>query len=428
MRRLAARRTGGPPDNKPGTGRRTVALLAGGLVAALLVVATVVWWPQDRPATPPTSVSTPRASRPPADPAALQKQLDGVVEAGAPGVVGLVRTGERNWQGASGLGDLRGNRPARAGDRFRIGSVTKSFVATVMLQLVGEGRLRLDDNLERWLPGLVPGGEKITARQLLNHTSGLYNYTDDLPEPPRRFRPRELVAIATGHKPLFAPGTQFSYSNTNYILAGMLVERVTGQATCRPAPAAHPPAPGTWRHRAAHHPADTCRPAHPGLCASRRGLAGERRPGPAGRRHRDGHLLGVGGRRDGVHHRRSGPLLPGPAGRPAPHPGAAEADADHGGCQPGWGMEPATDSGWRCCGRDAGWSCGATAGRWRAMGRRPSAPLTPTASWSWRSTCNPSQSPGQPRQPWRTSFAERSAARPGPRRPVPPACPIAVCQ
>jgi D-alanyl-D-alanine carboxypeptidase len=87
----------------------------------------------------------------------------------------------------------------------------------------------LDDNLERWLPGLVPGGEQITARQLLQHTSGLYNYTDDLPEPPRRFRPRELVAIATGHKPLFAPGTQFSYSNTNYILAGLLVERVTGQ-------------------------------------------------------------------------------------------------------------------------------------------------------------------------------------------------------
>jgi D-alanyl-D-alanine carboxypeptidase len=229
MRRLAARRTGGPPDNKPGTGRRTVALLAGGLVAALLVVATVVWWPQDRPATPPTNVSTPRATRPPADPAALQKQLDGVVEAGAPGVVGLVRTGERTWQGASGLGELRAKRPARAGDRFRIGSVTKSFVATVVLQLVGEGRLRQDDHLERWLPGLVPGGEQITARQLLNHTSGLYNYTDDLPEPPRRFQPRELVAIATGHKPLFAPGTQFSYSNTNYILAGLLVERVTGQ-------------------------------------------------------------------------------------------------------------------------------------------------------------------------------------------------------
>jgi len=107
--------------------------------------------------------------------------------------------------------------------------VTKSFVAILVLQLVGEGRLSLDDNLERWLPGLVPKGEQITVRELLNHTSGLYNYTDDLPEPPRRFRPQQLVAIATDHKPLFAPGTEFSYSNTNYILAGLHVERVTGQ-------------------------------------------------------------------------------------------------------------------------------------------------------------------------------------------------------
>ena len=107
--------------------------------------------------------------------------------------------------------------------------MTKSFVATLVLQLVGEGRLSLDDNLERWLPGLVPKGEQITVRELLNHTSGLYNYTDDLPEPPRRFRPQQLVAIATDHKPLFAPGTEFSYSNTNYILAGLHVERVTGQ-------------------------------------------------------------------------------------------------------------------------------------------------------------------------------------------------------
>jgi D-alanyl-D-alanine carboxypeptidase len=229
MRRLAARRTAGAPDNKPGTGRGPMALLAGGLVAALLVVATVVWWPQDRPAAPPAGSSAPRVSRSPTDPATLQRQLDGVVEAGAPGVVGLVRTGERTWQGASGLGDLGAKRPARAGDRFRVGSVTKSFVATLVLQLVAEDRLRLDDNLERWLHGLVPGGERITVRQLLNHTSGLYNYTDDLPEPPRRFRPRELVAIATGHKPLFAPGAQFSYSNTNYILAGLVVERVTGQ-------------------------------------------------------------------------------------------------------------------------------------------------------------------------------------------------------
>jgi D-alanyl-D-alanine carboxypeptidase len=120
--------------------------------------------------------------------------------------------------------------------------VTKSFVATVVLQLVGQGRLGLDDRLQRWLPGAVPGGERITIRQLLNHTSGLYNYTDDLLGPlltkptrqayqqlaARSFAPRALVAMATGHGPLFPPGTRFSYSNTNYILLGLVVERVTG--------------------------------------------------------------------------------------------------------------------------------------------------------------------------------------------------------
>jgi D-alanyl-D-alanine carboxypeptidase len=229
MRRLAAGGEGGLPEGEPSPRRPWVAMLAAGLVAVVvLVVAAVAWWPQDRPAAPPSGSSALRASRPPTDPAVLQEQLDGVVEAGTVGVVGLVRTGGRTWQGASGLGDLGAERPARAGDRFRVGSVTKSFVATLVLQLVGEGRLRLDDTLERRLPGLVPGGEQITVRELLNHTSGLYDYSDDLPEPPRRFRPQELVAIAAGHKPLFAPGTRFSYSNTNYILAGLVVERVTG--------------------------------------------------------------------------------------------------------------------------------------------------------------------------------------------------------
>ena len=182
MSRPAGRQPDDVANKTPGgVRRRSVMMLAGGLMAALLVVATVAWWPRDRSAAPPTGVSAPPATRTPTDPAVLQEQLDGVVEAGAPGVIGLVRTGERTWQGASGLADLRAKRPARAGDRFRVGSVTKSFVATLVLQLVGEGRLSLDDNLERWLPGLVPNGEQITVRQLLNHTSGLYNYMERQP-------------------------------------------------------------------------------------------------------------------------------------------------------------------------------------------------------------------------------------------------------
>jgi D-alanyl-D-alanine carboxypeptidase len=168
--------------------------------------------------------------------------VDGVVEAGAPGAVALVRTGKRTWQGVGGLGELAAERPPRPADRFRIGSVTKSFVATVVLQLVAEGKLRLDDHVRHWLGGAVPGGERITIRQLLNHTSGLYNYTDDLLPPltamparqalrqmaARNFQPRQLVAIAAGRPPLFPPGERFAYSNTNYILLGLVVERVTG--------------------------------------------------------------------------------------------------------------------------------------------------------------------------------------------------------
>jgi hypothetical protein len=111
----------------------------------------------------------------------------------------------------------------RVGDRFRVGSITKSFVAAVVLQLAGEGRLGLDDPVERWLPGLVPDGRHITVRQLLNHTSGLFNCTDDprvlapylqQHNPNFVWRPRQLVAIATSHPALFPPGTAWSYSNT----------------------------------------------------------------------------------------------------------------------------------------------------------------------------------------------------------------------
>jgi D-alanyl-D-alanine carboxypeptidase len=219
------------------------ALLVGALAAALVLLAgTAVLWSRDRARRPAASIPAPPATRPSPDPATLQVLLDELVEAGAPGAIALVRTGQATWQGASGLGDLTARRATHPSDRFRIGSVTKSFVATVVLQLVDEGRLGLDDPLERWLPGAVPGGERITIRQLLNHTSGLYNYTDALLGPllakptrqayqqlaARSFTPRALVAIATRHRPLFPPGTRFAYSNTNYILLGLVVERVTG--------------------------------------------------------------------------------------------------------------------------------------------------------------------------------------------------------
>lgn len=152
------------------------------------------------------------------------------------GAVVLVRNGSTTTRLAAGLGRLSPRTPIRPTDRFRVGSITKTFVATVLLQLEAEGALGLDDPLEQWLPGLVPNGDAISIRQLLNHSSGIYSYTDDAGfsrdatrDPQRAWSPRRIVAVATRHKPLFAPGEGWSYSNTNYILAGLVVRAVTGR-------------------------------------------------------------------------------------------------------------------------------------------------------------------------------------------------------
>jgi D-alanyl-D-alanine carboxypeptidase len=165
-------------------------------------------------------------------PPALQEALDRLVSDGVPGAIALQREGGQEWHTASGVADLTTKRPISATDRFRIGSMTKAYVSTVVLQLVGERRLSLDDSVEHWLPGVVPGGDAITVRQLLNHTSGLYNYTDVpfymqmLNDPLKTWRPLELVQRAVAQPPLFAPGTSWSYSNTNYILLGLIVAAV----------------------------------------------------------------------------------------------------------------------------------------------------------------------------------------------------------
>lgn len=170
--------------------------------------------------------------------AKLQRAVDAVAAGGAPGVVALVRDGGRTIRVVGGYGNLAKRTPLRARDRFRVGSSTKSFVAAVVLQLAGEGRLALEDSVERWLPGLVPNGGQITVRQLLNHTSGLADYAPDedetfirrvLANRRKAWQPRELVAIGTAQRPLFAPGARWSYSNTGWILLGLIVEAAGGK-------------------------------------------------------------------------------------------------------------------------------------------------------------------------------------------------------
>ena len=183
----------------------------------------------------PAAAATP-ARDVPAGHSELSSDLDAIVDAGAVAALAEVADRSGTRRAAAGVTRLGRPAPAPAGGRFRVGSVTKTFVATVVLQLQAERRLGLEDPVQRWLPGVVPGGDRITLRQLLNHTSGLYDYTDALdlsPEAwlPQRFRswePAELVALATARPPLFDPGTDWSYSNTNYVLLGMVVKAVTG--------------------------------------------------------------------------------------------------------------------------------------------------------------------------------------------------------
>ncbi|SHG20807.1 serine hydrolase domain-containing protein [Streptoalloteichus hindustanus] len=166
-----------------------------------------------------------------------QRVLDrAVTDGGVPGILAEIRAGDRCWFGTAGVADTETRQARRPQDRFRIGSVTKTFTATVVLRLAAERRLALDDTVERWLPGVVAGnghdGSRTTIRQLLNHTSGIFSHTHDQPALSQQesYTPHELVRIAMSHPADFPAGTGWAYSNTNYILAGMIVERVTGRA------------------------------------------------------------------------------------------------------------------------------------------------------------------------------------------------------
>jgi D-alanyl-D-alanine carboxypeptidase len=160
--------------------------------------------------------------------------VEKIVAAGSPGALLLVDDGSSRKEKTSGLAVMKGRVPLDAHDRFRVGSITKTFVAVVVLQLVSEHRLALGDTVERWLPGLVPDGGRITLRQLLAHRSGLADYVDDAAfvrrtgaQPRRQWAPRELVAVARAEGRVAPPGVRFAYASTNYILLGLVVERAT---------------------------------------------------------------------------------------------------------------------------------------------------------------------------------------------------------
>lgn len=183
-------------------------------------------------ATAPANAATPR-------PANLRQVVETLTGPdGAPGALAQVHDRHGRVTATGGVADIRTNAPVNPRSRFRIGSLTKPFVATTVLQLAGEGRVELDAPVERYLPGVVRGadndGRQITVRQLLQHTSGLPDVLDHLSplevlkDPLRHWDARELVDIALPHPREFAPGKGWGYSSTNYLLAGMIIESVTG--------------------------------------------------------------------------------------------------------------------------------------------------------------------------------------------------------
>lgn len=168
----------------------------------------------------------------------MEKALDKAMEESRSpaAIVGVWAPGEGIWLVAKGKADIETGQLAQIEDKTRLGSITKTFVATAVLQLVDEGKIELDDAANKYL-SFMPGESKVTVRQLLNHSSGIFDAENDDPvfrkavneNPSRRLSPQEIVQVSLAHEPYNQPGKGAHYSNTNYKLLGMIVEEVTGK-------------------------------------------------------------------------------------------------------------------------------------------------------------------------------------------------------
>ncbi|MFE9773691.1 serine hydrolase domain-containing protein [Streptomyces sp. NPDC005931] len=214
----------------------TTALLAvpaaGGAAGSLPPAAPAVEQPSPSPSGDEVRELTP----------AVRRQLDAAVqrvmrEANVPGVTVGVWTPDRGaYVKSFGVADRNTGRAMTPNLSMRIGSETKTFTVTALLELVDQGRIGLDDTIGQYVEG-VPNGDRITLRQLAGMRSGLFNYSEDegffkalTSDPYRPFTPRQLLDYAFRHPVLFQPGEKFSYCNTNLILLGLVVERISGRS------------------------------------------------------------------------------------------------------------------------------------------------------------------------------------------------------
>jgi D-alanyl-D-alanine carboxypeptidase len=164
-----------------------------------------------------------------------QAIADTMVRLGIPGSIVGMWTPQGQYVKAFGISDRVTRAPMQTGLNMRIGSNTKTFVAAAVLQLVDQGKVRLGDPIARYVPD-VPDGDRITIRELGRMQSGLYPYSGDdkfvtevYTGPQRSFTPEQLLKFSFSHPLLFAPGTSYVYDNTNYVLLGLVVEKLSSQ-------------------------------------------------------------------------------------------------------------------------------------------------------------------------------------------------------
>ncbi|AZM89771.1 serine hydrolase domain-containing protein [Streptomyces sp. W1SF4] len=216
-----------------------VGAAAVGLVVVPVGVGAGYTWEAPVPAAP-VAVGAPASDEFPRLTPAVAARLDEAVrkvleETGVPGVVvALSAPGKGEYVRAFGTADKSTGASMRADVNQRIGSVTKTFTVTALLQLVDAGRAGLDDPVGKYVAG-VPNGDRITLRELAGMRSGLYNYSEDegffkalTADPRRPFTPQELLSYSFRHPVLFEPGAEFDYCNTNTILLGLVVEKLSG--------------------------------------------------------------------------------------------------------------------------------------------------------------------------------------------------------
>ncbi|MDH6128017.1 serine hydrolase domain-containing protein [Kitasatospora sp. GP82] len=218
--------------------RWTTVAAAGALLVALVTGAAA---PASAAPVAAPGAGAVAAPLPPLDPAALRQAIDGLPNADVTGALVRVTGSAGDWSGTSGVGDLTTRQPVPQDGHFRIGSISKVFTATVVLQLAAERRIDLDGTVQQYLPGVLPADlPPIKVGQLLDHTSGLprgdsSGFGDGSPEWFAAHRldswtPRQVVAALAGQPMQFAPGTAQQYNGMNTFVAGLLVEKITGRS------------------------------------------------------------------------------------------------------------------------------------------------------------------------------------------------------